>query len=409
MLNYFACCTVREMPKSSTDTRAVEPLTPEAMDTSPKKLTEEHTAVGKQVTVPVAAEANAILARQHEQTNGFSPTVLSKHLALVAPEEMPWATASTPWLLTFGVLLLIVASLRSLQDSSGADGCKWVESLVVVVSVSVLLLAQRQLRWLQDRFKITSGRRPLLFSATTPTESKAAAAANGSDAEALLALFKDRELETPELVLDEKTCKRFLVGWKGEFDRAAERLRKYQTWRRSAKPSLLTAADIPTEFATGKGYHHGFDRAGRPIIWGFASRHDKRQRDIEESVRLILFCLESAIRSGEAVGKEQVTLVFDLEGFGSKSMDFEMVGRLFKVLAKFYPERLGQVLLWRAPGIFSMFWKLISPYIDPVSFQKIKFAKAAELCEFIELKHLPHDVVRMQGLTTAGVKDLQSQ
>jgi len=393
-----------------TDTREVEPLTLEVMDTSLKKPTEEHTAVGKQVIVPVAAEANATVAWQHEKTNGCSATVSSKHLALVAPEEMPWATASTPWLLIFGVLLLIVASLRSLQDSSGADGCKWVESLVVAVSVSILLLAQRQLRWLQGRFKVASGRRPFLFSATTLTESKAvaaAAAANGGDADALLALFKDRKLETPELVLDEKTCKRFLVGWKGKFDQAAKGVRKYQTWRRSVKPALLTAADIPTEFATGKGYHHGFDRVGRPIIWGFASRHDKRQRDIEESVRLILFCLESAIRSGEAVGEEQVTLVFDLAGFGSKSMDYEMVGRLFKVLANFYPERLGQVLLWRAPGIFGLFWKLISPYIDPVTFQKIKFAKAAELCEFIELKHLPHDVVHMPGVTTAEVKELQ--
>merc|ERR1712129_331878 len=99
----------------------------------------------------MAAEANATVAWQHEKTNGCSATVSSKHLALVAPEEMPWATASTPWLLIFGVLLLIVALLRSLQDSSGADGCKWVESLVVAVSVSILLLAQRQLRWLQGR------------------------------------------------------------------------------------------------------------------------------------------------------------------------------------------------------------------------------------------------------------------
>jgi len=40
---------------------------------------------------------------------------------------------------------------------------------------------------------------------------------------------------------------------------------------------------------------------------------------------------------------------------------------------------------------------VISPYIDPVTFQKIKFAKATELSEFIELKHIPYDVLQMQG------------
>jgi len=290
MLSNLSCCTVRETP-------AV-------------RETLEYFWDAQEEVEPLALEAksaDAAVALQHGNTNGFSSTVSSKHLAPVAPEAMLWAIASIPRPWTLGVLLLIVASLCSLGDPYRVDGCKWVDCTVVIVSVLILWLAQHQLRWLQDRLKFASSRRPLPFSAATLLGSKpmtATGTANGSDAQALLALFEDRKLETPEDLLDEKTCKRFLVGWKGEFDGAAEGLRKYQTWKRSAKPALLTAADIPTEFASGKGYHHGFDPVGRPIIWAFASRHDKQQRDIEETVQLILFCLECAIHSAKCCSGE---------------------------------------------------------------------------------------------------------
>jgi len=218
--------------------------------------------------------------------------------------------------------------------------------------------------------------------------------------EALLAQFEDRTLETPNQEIDRKTCKRFLEGQKGNFEEAACNLKKYHAWRRSTQPGLITEKDIPKEFATRKSYHHAFDRAGRPVIWIFARRHDKWCRDVNETIRLILFCLETAICAGEAHGTERVTLVFDLDGFGSRSMDLEMILSIIQTLRGMYPERLGQVLLWRAPPIFGMFWKALKPGIDPVTFTKIQFIEATALCEFIGFNDLPDDVVSMQKATT---------
>mmetsp|Transcript_32508 Transcript_32508/g.64040 ORF Transcript_32508/g.64040 Transcript_32508/m.64040 type:complete len:83 (+) Transcript_32508:3-251(+) len=80
-------------------------------------------------------------------------------------------------------------------------------------------------------------------------------------------------------------------------------------------------------------------------------------------------------------------------------MDLETFRNVGKILREMYPERMGQVLLWRAPGIFGMFWKAIRPYIEPATFAKIKFVEAAGLCEFIGSNDLPDDVVSMQNAT----------
>jgi len=222
-----------------------------------------------------------------------------------------------------------------------------------------------------------------------PAEEAAAAAAAQSDgAEALLALFDDRALESPEYVLDKAVCSRFLAARKGHIGKAAHALRKYQAWRKSAKPALITVADIPTEFASGKAKHHGFDLAGRPIIWAFMRYHNTYSRDIEETVRLFLFLFEAAVRASEAAGVQRVTLIFDLEGFGYKAMDLEFVKRLLDIM-KVYPERLGQVLLWRAPRSFAVFWKLVRPILDPDTFQRTKFVGPAQLSEFVDPKQVP--------------------
>lgn len=196
-------------------------------------------------------------------------------------------------------------------------------------------------------------------------------------------------------MFDEATCRRFLHARKGDMEAAAISIRKYLEWREEARPSDITANDVKAELATGKGYCHGYDRCGRSVVWGFAGRHDKYTRDVEATVSLILYNLETAIKTGEERGTEQMCLVFDLSGFGPKSMDYEVVRRLIELLANYYPERLGLVLLLNAPSIFNVFWRFIRPYIDPVTFDKIQFANKDVLYSFIDPVMLPDEVADM--------------
>jgi len=231
-------------------------------------------------------------------------------------------------------------------------------------------------------------------AAATTAAAVAAAAAQGDSAQALLACFDDLSLESPEHVLDEQVCRRFLLDQKGNVDKAAKAVSGYQAWRKSVKPALITVADIPTEFATGKVKYHGFDQAGRPIVWYFVRRQDKWNRDIEENVRLFIFCFEAAIRAGEGNGKEQMTLLIDLSGFGSRAMDLELAKHLMELLLKFYPERVAVVLFWRAPRIFGAFWKMLRSLLDADALEKCNFVGAAELPEFVDPQYVPEDSVK---------------
>jgi len=207
----------------------------------------------------------------------------------------------------------------------------------------------------------------------------------------LLMRLNDFARVHPKVELDEAICRRFLRARKGDMDAAANGIRKYVEWRETAKPGDLTAEDVKVEMATGKGYFHGQDRCGRSIVWAFARLHDKRTRVADETMNLILYNMETAIKTGEERGVEQICFVCDLAGFGSKNMDYEVTTRLLSLLSDCYPERLGQILLLNAPTIFNVFWRVVRPCIDPVTFKKIQFASKGVLCDFIDPAMIPRD------------------
>jgi len=271
---------------------------------------------------------------------------------------------------------------------AGVEDCT-----VAILALAALLparVAERAMeRWLGCR----SVSRPHQKVVTTIKEElNAPENREDGDIAPLLERFRASGTTDADLSVDAAMCRRFLRAWKGDLAGAVSGIENYLEWRKTVRPANITPEDVRVELASRKGYPHGLDRCGRPVLWAFAARHDKHTRDAEETVKLILYCLEKTIRNGEENGAEQVCLVFDLSGFSSKSMDYEVTKRLFLLLANYYPERLGQVLLLNAPSVFGAFWRIIRPYIDPVTFEKIQFVSKEALREFIDVDMLPREV-----------------
>ena len=52
------------------------------------------------------------------------------------------------------------------------------------------------------------------------------------------------------------------------------------------------------------------------------------------------------------------------------------------IFTRMYPERLHRAIIVDAPGAFQVVWKLISPFIDPVTAAKITFMNGRDTAEF---------------------------
>lgn len=233
--------------------------------------------------------------------------------------------------------------------------------------------------------------RPQMVQVPDRKDSQAACPDTG--ASALLQQLSSLNDGDPETDIDEGTCRRFLVACKGDAGLARSRIENYVAWRRRDRPGEITAVQVHREAAKRVSVQHGTDRRGHPVIWGFPYRHDKNNCDLDELMRLIVFTMENCLRMGAEQGLERVIVVFTLQGFGVKCMDYNFVKRFLFIMANYYPERLGQILLWNAPTIFNIFWGIVHPWINPNTAQKVMFVDTESLESFIAPDQFPEDAV----------------
>ena len=94
----------------------------------------------------------------------------------------------------------------------------------------------------------------------------------------------------------------------------------------------------------------------------------------DSQIRFLIYDLEMASRIADRSGVGKMTWVLDFTGYGLKNavpLRVSMQGNT--ILMNHYPERLGCAVCYHAPALFSITWKAVSPFIDPVTKQKIQF------------------------------------
>eukprot|EP00798_Chlamydomonas_sp_ICE-L_P018799 gene18799-25344_t len=117
-----------------------------------------------------------------------------------------------------------------------------------------------------------------------------------------------------------------------------------------------------------------------PVAFTLAARHIPH-KPADSIKHFISWCLDTLILYGDVMlGDEwdgKIDMVFDLTDFGYKSFDLAVLPIIFSTLQDHYVERLGVMYICHAPFIFWGMWKLVSPFIDPVTKQKIRFVEKA--------------------------------
>ena len=163
-------------------------------------------------------------------------------------------------------------------------------------------------------------------------------------------------------------------------------------WRRSFKPEEITAEELEDEASSGKLFHRGFDKNNRPIIYMYPSRENSTNYD--KNIKLLVYTLERAVDSMPE-GVEQMTWIIDFNGYTTRNAPpFNICRQTLNILNDCYPERLGICMMVDTPFIFNFFWKAISPFINPVTKNKVHFVNGKEaekgkiFGKFIDLAHI---------------------
>ncbi|ORY71938.1 CRAL/TRIO domain-containing protein [Pseudomassariella vexata] len=166
---------------------------------------------------------------------------------------------------------------------------------------------------------------------------------------------------------------RYLRAVKWNEKEAEKRILGTLTWRREYGVEALTADHISPENETGKQIQLGYDKQGRPCHYLNPGRQntDPSPRQVQH----LVFMLERVI---ELMPPQQETLSLLINFKTSKSRSNTAPGigqgrEVLNILQTHYPERLGRALIINVPWVVWGFFKLITPFIDPLTREKLKF------------------------------------
>ena len=164
---------------------------------------------------------------------------------------------------------------------------------------------------------------------------------------------------------------RYLRATTWNVTQAETRLRNTLVWRREYGLQRITQDHISIENATGKQVIIGWDNEGRPCQYMRPSKQntERTPRQIEH----LVFMLERSIDLMPP-GQETLALVINFaETKSGQGATLAQGKQTLNILQNHYPERLGRALVTNVPFYIWGFFKLITPFIDPLTREKIKF------------------------------------
>ncbi|KAI1422992.1 cral trio domain-containing protein [Xylaria sp. FL1777] len=179
--------------------------------------------------------------------------------------------------------------------------------------------------------------------------------------------------DNEKMWLTKESLLRYLRATKWDRNEAEKRLLETLTWRREYGVEDLTADHIGPENETGKQVIVGFDKQGRPCHYLNPGRQNTEVSP--RQVQHMVFMLERVI---DLIPPEQekICLLIDFKAGAKRTNTAPGIGQgreVLNILQAHYPERLGRALIINVPWVVWGFFKLITPFIDPLTKEKLKF------------------------------------
>jgi len=176
--------------------------------------------------------------------------------------------------------------------------------------------------------------------------------------------------------LDESCCSRYLRARGLDHAKAKKMLQATITWRKDFGVERLVEDHFETlehECATGKFFISPFlDNDGRPIV--VMRNRLENSKSHEGNVLNLVYQLERASAATRAAGVEKWAIIIDMDGYSmSNAPPLKTSRATLSIMQDHYPERMHRCFMLDAPWLFSGMWSALSPFIDPVTRDKICF------------------------------------
>ncbi|KAI0822555.1 CRAL/TRIO domain-containing protein [Trametes gibbosa] len=177
--------------------------------------------------------------------------------------------------------------------------------------------------------------------------------------------------EAEKFWLSHECLLRFLraVKW-ASAQAAVKRLEDTLKWRREyGVYDLITASHVEPEAVTGKMIIWGYDSDDRPALYLRPSK-----QNTEETIRQVHYVVWALERVTELMGPGVETLAL-MVNFAdrAKNPSLGQARTVLNILQTHYPERLGRAFVVNVPFLINAFFKLITPFIDPLTRPKLRF------------------------------------
>jgi hypothetical protein len=167
------------------------------------------------------------------------------------------------------------------------------------------------------------------------------------------------------------TIPRYMRATKWNLSEAEKRLKATLEWRREYKPDLIPPDEVKIESETGKIVINGFDNDGRPIIYMRPGRENTQTSP--RQLRYLVWCLERA-KDLMPPGQESLVIFVDYKSTTLRTNpSISVAGKVLNILQQHYVETLGRAIIVNLPILLTFFYKGISPFLDPVTRDKMRF------------------------------------